>query len=248
MAIDDTIPEPPYSLGRLLRDTGEPDAGERRFAPTSARMLGIDVDGGVWLKPGAAVAYRGALTFERRPTLGAVSPLDAVLREAAPLTRAIGRGRLYCGHHGLHVHVVRLAGESIVVSWQDLLAFEESLAFTPSLVGGGVGIAAGGLIAITLSGCGAFALAAHGHPLSLHVGPGDAVSTDPHATLAWSSDLAPALKTDLSWRSAFGHGGHEPVQMLFEGSGFVIVQPHEDASRLGGAGNPIKRLAAAIAG
>ena len=46
------------------------------------------MDGGVWLKPGAAVAYRGDLTFERLPTLGAGSVQDAVLREAAPLVRA----------------------------------------------------------------------------------------------------------------------------------------------------------------
>ena len=33
----------------------------------------------------------------------------------------------------------------------------------------------------------------------------------------------------MSWRSAIGHGGREPVQMYFEGRGFVLVQPYEDA-------------------
>ena len=95
---------------------------------------------------------------------------------------------------------------------------------------------------MTLSGHGAFALSTHGRPLTLPVSPDRPVSTDPHATLAWSPSSTPALKTDLSWRSAFGHGGHEPVQMLFEGTGFVVVQPSEDAGRFAAAPHPMKQV------
>ena len=42
-------------------------------------MLRIDVDGGVWLKPGAAIAYRGNIRFERLPTLSAGAPVDAAV-------------------------------------------------------------------------------------------------------------------------------------------------------------------------
>jgi uncharacterized protein (AIM24 family) len=75
------------------------------------------------------------------------------------------------------------------------------------------------------------------------VEPGRPVSTDPHATLAWSEELTPALKTDLSWRSVFAHGGNEPVQLFFEGRGFVVVQPYEDPSRFKVSINPLKRTA-----
>jgi uncharacterized protein (AIM24 family) len=218
------------------------------FENESARTLRVDVDGGVWLKPGAAIAFRGDILFERRPTLHARSLADAAMREAAPLVRAVGRGRLYCAQHGSNVHVVRLTGESIVVAWQDLLAFEESLDFATSMVGHGIGIAAGGLAATTLSGRGALAIATHGQPLTLDVGPDNPLTTDPHATLAWSAGLKPTLKTDLSWRSVFAHGGHEPVQMRFEGRGTVLVQPYEDPSRFAVKGNPLKRLAVKIAG
>src|SRR5262245_17786659 len=236
------------SLAQFVRETGALETPGEAFESESARTLRIDVDGGVWLKPGAAIAYRGEIAFERLATLDARSLKDVVLRETSPLVRAVGKGRLYCGHHGSHVRVVRLAGESIVVTWEDLLAFEESLVFEPKLVGDGLGIAAGGLVAMTLSGHGALAMATHGQPLTLEVTPGSPVSTDPHATLAWSATLTPALKTDLSWRSIFAHGGHEPVQMFFEGEGFVVVQPYEDRSRFGIKVSPLKRLASMIVG
>jgi uncharacterized protein (AIM24 family) len=236
-----------YSTKRFLAQTQEKEAAGEQFEQESERMLRIDVDGGVWLKPGAAIAYRGDIRFERLPTLSARSVCDAALREMAPLVRATGHGRLYCGHYGSHVRIIRLTGERLVVMWQELLAFEESLEHTPSIVAG-VGLAAGGLITVALEGHGALAIAVHGEPLTLRVTPDQSVSTDPHATLAWSDGLTPALKTDLSWRSVFRHGGQEPVQMLFEGSGFVVVQPYEDARRIRVDVNPLERLQTLVAG
>jgi uncharacterized protein (AIM24 family) len=229
-------------LDRFVIETGERGEGRARFDNESARTIRIEVDGGVWLKPGAAIAYRGALTFERLPTLDAASVNDAMIREAAPLVRAVGKGRLYCAAHAVRAHVVRLEGQTIFVAWQDLVAFEESLTFEQSLVGNGVGVAAGGLVSVKLSGHGSFAVGTHGEPLTLRVTPDNPVSTDPHATVAWSVNLSPALKTDLSWRSMIGHGGHEPLQMYFTGTGFVVVQPFEDPSGFSLHGNPIKRI------
>lgn len=219
------------SLNRFFVDTAEKEDARTSFERQSARLLRIEVNDGVWLKPGAAIAYRGDLWFERLPTLGAHSMKDAALREFNPLVRATGRGRLFCGHQGCHIHVIELAGETLTVSSVELLAFEDSLHFEPMLVKEGIGIAAGGLVAVKLTGRGCVAITAHGTPITLRVVPEDPVSTDPHATVAWSEQVTPTLKTDVSWRSLFGHGGGEPVQMLFEGSGFVIVQPFEDPRR-----------------
>jgi uncharacterized protein (AIM24 family) len=202
-----------------------------RFERESERMLRIEVDGGVWLKPGAAVAYRGDIGFERRPTLEATSFEDAAMRELSPLVRAIGKGQLYCGHRGEHVWPTRLNGETMFVASPDLLAFEESLSFEMMLLGDGLSIAAGGLVIVRLSGHGTLAFGGHGEPLSLQVTPDMPVTTDPHATIAWSEGVKPTLRTDLSWRSVFRHGGSEPVQMFFEGNGVVLIQPYEDAAR-----------------
>lgn len=238
----------PGSLAGFLAETGERAAGGERFELESARMLRVDVDGAVWLRPGAALAHRGSLHFERRPTLGAMSLGDGVMREVAPLVRAVGRGRLYCGRRGEHAHIVRLAGESLTISWADLLAFEDSLAFEPELLGHGVGLAAGGLVVVRFSGRGALALATHGRPLTLAVEPGCPLRTDPHATIGWSAGLTPTLDTDLTWRSLVGHGGHEAIQLAFAGKGFVIVQPFEDPARLAPTGRALRRLASLVAG
>jgi uncharacterized protein (AIM24 family) len=236
------------SLRQFVSETGEQAALGGRFTNESARTLRIDLDGGVWLKPGAAVAYRGDIRFERQRVLSVPSVKTALLRETAPLVHASGKGRLFCAHHGSHASAIVLSGETIFVAWPDLLAFEESVECVPTLVNHGVSLAAGGLVALKLSGHGSFAVVSHGRPLTLAVTPGHPVSTDPHATMAWSTLLRVRLKTDLSWRSAFGHGGQEPVQMLFEGDGFVIVQPFEDPRRFTLRVNPLERLAALLAG
>ena len=234
--------EATYSIGEFLGRRCEKATPGGRFEAESERMLRIDVDGGVWIKPGAAIAYRGQVRFERLPTIDAESLTDAALREVTPLVRAIGEGRLYCGHNGSHVRVLQLSGETLVVSWQDLLAFEESLDFEMTFVAHGVSIAAGGLVVVRLSGHGALAIVAHGEPLTLPVAPESPLSTDPHATLAWSGNLTPSLKTDLTWRSVFGHGGRQPFQMFFKGTGFVVVQPYKDPSRIAPSIDPFKQI------
>ena len=241
-------PGPAQPLEAFIEAQRAGDEAGPAFRCESARLLRIDLDGEVWLKPGAAIAYRGEVGFERRPTLEATDPVDAVLREVAPLVRAHGRARLYCGSHGSHVRLVRLDGESLVVAWAELLAFESSLGFAPELVAHGVSVAAGGLAVVRLSGQGVIALATHGQPIALAVTPESPLNTDPHATLAWSATLEPTLKTDLSWRSLVGHGGHEAFQMHFAGTGVVFVQPFEDSSRLHVDVNPLKRVAALLAG
>lgn len=220
-----------YSLERFIEETREKDTIAGTFAKQSERMLRIDVDDSVWLRPGAAVAYRGEIAFERLPTMAAGSIEDAALREMTPLIRAVGVGRLYCGYEGAHVRLLKLAGETVFVSWNELLAFESSLTFQATFVRHRVGIASGGLVVVQLTGNGTLAMATHGEPLTLEVSPGNPVSSDPHATLAWSGSLTPSLKTDLTWRSAIRHGGQEPVQMLFAGSGFVVVQPYKNPNR-----------------
>lgn len=224
------------------------EQGTPMFGNANARTLRIDLDGSVWIKPGAAIAYRGDVTFDRRPTIGAASIDDAVLREAVPLVRAAGKGLLYCGHRGAHVGVAQLAGETLIVAGRSLLAFEASLAFESSLAAHGIGIAAGGLVVVKLSGHGSVALLTHGDPLALTVSPDDPLTTDPHATLAWSPELTSELKMDVNWRSAVGHGGGEPVQMHFEGSGIVLVQPYENAGWFAADPHPVHKVVSLIEG
>src|SRR5262245_34100948 len=89
-----------YGLEEYLRENREKGTPGTGFDKESERILRIDVDGSVWLKPGSAIAYRGDLSFERLPTLKGHSLKEMAMRELSPLARAVGTGRVYCAHHG----------------------------------------------------------------------------------------------------------------------------------------------------
>lgn len=230
---------PTYSLAEFLSTTGERDQPGDVFELESSRMLEIHVTGRVWTKLGAAIAYRGDLKFIREGMMeGGVGKMlkRMVTGEVSPLTKVEGRGRLYCADAGKHISILRLAGETINVSGNDLLAFEDTVTYDITLIRRVAGMLAGGLFAVKLTGHGMVAITTHGSPLTLRVSAADPVSADPNATVAWSGDLAPELKTDLSFRSLVGRGGGESFQMLFRGDGFVVVQPYEETPRVESSG------------
>ena len=86
----------------------------------------------------------------------------------------------------------------------------------------------GGLFNVRLEGSGMLAITTHYDPLTLRVTPGQPVYTDPNATIAWSGNLQPEFKTDVSLKTFIGRGSGESMQMMFNGDGFVVVQPYEE--------------------
>ena len=47
--------------------------------------------------------------------------------------------------------------------------------------------------------------------------------------MAWSGNLKPSIKTDISMKSLIGRGSGEEVSLLFNNDdGFVVVQPFEE--------------------
>ena len=89
-------------------------------------------------------------------------------------------------------------------------------------------IMGGGLFQVRLSGTGHVAITTHGEPLTLLVKPGHPVFKDPNATVAWSGNLTPTIKTDISLKTFIGRGSGESFQMKFEGEGLVVVQAYEE--------------------
>jgi uncharacterized protein (AIM24 family) len=68
------------------------------------------------------------------------------------------------------------------------------------------GVLAGGLFNVKLQGEGMIAITTHYDPVTLLVKPGEPVFTDPNATVAWSSNLAPGsqgrcLTEDPGWQN-----------------------------------------------
>lgn len=236
METPDPRPTPAHSLREFLEATAERDRPGDVFELESEKMLEVHVGGPgragrVWSKLGAMVAYRGALTFKREGMLAGglgKALMKAISGEMAPLAKIEGEGAAYLADQGKIITVLRLEGESLSVSGNDLLAFEDSVTYAITMHRRVSGMLAGGLFSVRLSGRGLVAIMSHGRPLTLRVTPDSPVVTDPNATVAWSEGLAPELKADVSLRTLFGRGGGETFQMVFRGEGFVVVQPFEE--------------------
>ena len=234
-----TNPDGTYSLRDFLSKTAERDNPGDVFELESSKMLEVKVNGRVWSKLGAMVAYKGNLSFKREGTLegGLMKALKrAVSQEMSPLAKIEGRGVAYLADQGKEVQILRLSGESLNVNGNDLLAFEDSVQYDITMQRRIAGMAAGGLFSVRVQGHGMVAILSHGKPLTLRVSPHEPLFTDPNATIAWSGNLQPQLRMDSSLRSMIGRGGGETYQMVFQGDGFVVVQPFEEfeAGMVGG--------------
>lgn len=135
-----------YSLRDFLAKTAERDNPGEVFELESAKMLEVRVNGRIWSKLGAMVAYKGSLSFKREGTLegGLMKALKrAVSQEMGPLAKIEGRGVAYLADQGKEVQILRLAGDSLNVNGNDLLAFEDSVNYDVTMHRRIAGIAAG---------------------------------------------------------------------------------------------------------
>ncbi|MGV3615774.1 MAG: AIM24 family protein [Fimbriimonas sp.] len=220
-----------HSLADFFAATAERDNPGEVFELESPKMLEARVRGRIWSKLGAMIAYRGNLKFTREGMLeGGIGKalMKMVSGEMSPLAKIEGDGLVYLADEGKEITILRLRNESINVSGNDLLAFEDSVSYRITMHKRVAGMLSGGLFSASLSGDGMVAVVTHGKPLTLRVTPNDPVITDPNATVAWSGNLTPEIRTDISMKSLFGRGGGESFQMLFRGDGFVVVQPYEE--------------------
>ena len=220
-----------YSLSEFVRERGQRDRGHGLFELESERMLEVNLSGEMWTKTGSMVAYLGSIRFTREGMLehGIGKFLKrAVSGEGTQLTKAQGQGRLYLADEAKKISILKLNHEALFVNGNDVLAFEPSLQWDITMMRSMAGMLAGGLFNVRFEGAGLLAITTHYDPLALEVKPGQAVFTDPNATVAWSGTLQPQIHTDVSFKTFLGRGSGESVQLRFEGSGFVLIQPKEE--------------------
>lgn len=220
-----------YSLRQFIEKTAQRDRGQGLFELETERMLEVNLNGSVWTKMGSMVAYRGNVKFTREGILeqGLGNLLKkAVSGEGSRLTKAEGTGTVYLADSGKKVIVIGLANEAIVVNGNDVLAFETSIRNEIKMMRKVTAMLAGGLFNVRLEGTGLIAITSHYDPMTLRVTPDSPVITDPNATIAWSGNLEPAFKRDVSLKTFVGRGSGESIQMEFRGDGFVVVQPYEE--------------------
>jgi uncharacterized protein (AIM24 family) len=220
-----------YSIDEFVNNTGQKDLGQGKFELERDRMLELNLEGRVWTKRGSMVAYLGDVKFTREGVmehgLGKMMK-KAVTGEGVSLTKAEGTGKVYLADAGKKISILNLKNEAIYVNGNDLLAFEESINWDIKMMKKVAGMMAGGLFNVKLEGTGMIAITTHYDPLTLRVSPDRPVFTDPNATVAWSENLAPDIKTDSSLKTLMGRSSGESLQMAFKGEGFVVIQPYEE--------------------
>ena len=220
-----------YSIDDFVEQTRQQDQQQGFFELEGERILEVNLDGSVWTKTGVMVAYRGQVKFTREGILEhGVGRLfkKALTGEGTRLTKAEGRGTVYLADTGKKVSILGLENESIFVNANDVLAFEGALKWDIKMMRKVSAMLSGGLFNMRLEGTGMLAITTHYDPMTLVVEPGTTTYTDPNATVAWSGNLTPELKTDVTLKTFFGRGSGESLQMAFNGEGFVVVQPFEE--------------------
>lgn len=220
-----------YTIEDFIKATSQKDLGEGKFELERDRLLEVNLDGMVWIKKGTMIAYIGDVKFTREGLLE--HGLGKLMKksftgEGVALTKAEGKGKVYLADTGKKVSILNLSNQSIFVNGNDLLAFEESVSWDIKLLRSIAGMASGGLFNVKLEGTGMVAITTHYDPLTLRVTNDQPVFTDPNATVAWSGNLTPEIKTDISLKSFVGRASGESIQMVFRGEGFVVVQPYEE--------------------
>ncbi len=220
-----------YSVQEFVQKTAQQDKGEGVFELESERILELNLNGMAWIKKGSMVAYRGNVKFTREAVLqqGLGAALKkAVTGEGAQLTKAEGQGKVYLADAGKKIFILDVSGTSMFVNGSDLLAMQDTVQYQVKMMKRVTAIVAGGLFNVLVQGNGLVAITSHYEPITLTVEPGNPVFTDPNATIAWSGNLMPEMKTDVSLKTFLGRGSGESVQMKFDGHGFVVVQPFEE--------------------
>lgn len=220
------------TLAEFAAATAQQDRGHGLFELESPYILELNLaDSAVWTKTGSMIAYRGHVKFEREGVLqqGVGNFLKKMVSgEGARLTKAAGRGKVYVADGGKKITLLRLSGDAICVNGNDLLAFEMALKYDLRATANVAAIISGGLFNVRVEGAGLVAITSHYQPFTLRVTPDAPLFTDPNATVAWSANLQPQFHRDTSLKTFIGRGSGESIQMLWQGDGFVVVQPYEE--------------------
>lgn len=208
-----------------------PQEGGEVFQLENSKLLDIDVDGTVMAKAGSMIGYTGDISFERKSSGGVKGFLKkSVTGEGSVMMEAEGNGHLYVADQAKEIQILSLdAGEEISVNGNDVLAFESGINWDIKMIKSFGGASAGGLFNVFLEGPGYIAITTHGDPLVLST----PVQTDPDATVAWSSNVSPSVKTDRNLKGFLGRSSGETYQLEFsDPDGFVIIQPFEETTQM----------------
>jgi uncharacterized protein (AIM24 family) len=211
-----------FSSEHMVRPTTAPG-----MTAQNAKCIRYTVDGEMFARQGAMVAYRGDLRFERKGQGVGGMLKRAVTGEGLPLMAVRGRGEAWFAHEAQNCFVVEVdPGDEFTVNGRNVLCFDASLSYRIATVKGG-GIAGGGLFNSVFTGHGRLGLVCEGNPLVIPVSPQDPVYVDTDAVVGWTAGLHTSLHRSQSLGSMLRGGSGEAVQLMLQGQGYVVVRPSE---------------------
>ena len=139
-----------------------------------------------------------------------------------------GHGPVWFAKDAMEVLVVELAGDTLKVESEQLLALSDQLRTDVAFAGLRGASSGQGLFTTTVTGQGPVALlSAGGPPIALRVSPQYPLVVDPDAFIASQGQLNQTFVTDVSWRNLIGESSGEAFSLRFDGHGVVYIQPEE---------------------
>lgn len=193
----------------------------------NAKSVKYTVNGEMYARQGAMIAWRGNLQFERKGQGVGGMLKRAVTGEGLPLMAVRGQGEAWFAHEAQNCFIVDVEqGDALTVNGRNVLCFDPTLSYEIKTVKG-AGMTGGGLFNSLFTGYGRLAVICEGNPLVIPVTHNQPVYVDTDAVVGWSAQLNTSLHRSQSFGSMIRGGSGEAVQLMLQGEGFVIVRPSE---------------------
>jgi uncharacterized protein (AIM24 family) len=201
-----------------------------RMSTHGAKICKVIMQGGpdVLARTGSMIAYEGLIDFNPNPPQISSMIRSWATGEGVPLMVCTGQGELYLADYGKDVVVMQLQGEALSVNGKNILAFDSTLQWNIERVQGVSMLSGMGMFNVVLRGQGWVALTSKGTPIMLDTREAETfVDTD--ALVAFTEGLRVKPRRTARLGGLIGRGSGEAFQLGFQGQGFVVVQPSEDA-------------------
>jgi len=215
-----------FSAENLEKESAQPG-----LRLQNSKLLKAELNGEFMARTGSMVAYQGQVQFQALGSGGIGKFLKQKLTgEGVPLMRISGRGDVFLADRAADVHLIDLEqGDALSINGANVLAFDSSLQYDIKMVQG-AGMFGGGLFNSVFTGQGKVAITCDGQPIVIPVQPNYPVFVDTDAIIGWSANLQTSIHRSQGLKSILKGGSGEMFQIVFNGQGYVIIQPSEGIS------------------
>ena len=223
----------------------EQQAAQPGLALQNSKLLKATLNGSMYARRGAMVAYQGQVQFAYQGALsGEGSMKDKLMRaakgaisgEGVPLMQVSGQGEVFLADAASDIFLIDLDGsDALSINGANILAFESTLNYDIKLVTNAGAFAGAGLFNTIVYGTGRVAITSHGTPVVLET-THQPTFVDPNAAICWSANLNVNMQRSEGLGGLIGRSSGEALQMNFSGPGFVVVQPAENQAGVGQTG------------